>query len=770
MLLTGMLYAQVPGSILDPGVPAINPMNPNGDGFITSTNAAFTGPLDETQFELPFVPFQQYQSEPGIDNQYAAGCELYELVHDVSAGAESAYFYYKDPDGIPDNGDELIFFRFRLARWSNGSTAFSVLADTDYLFGVSGPEADPNGLPGNPGFEKEIAVYNSTGMAGGVRVFNVDGMDTATVVNYYAPNTSHYQVSYALNQDPGCTDRPVFVDMYVPFSALGILSTTQVRMAVAVNEDINSSLGGGASDIGGVNGNTLPDDDDQFLAAITNHAPIAIGNLINKAPAPVNATVSLDENSSNGSPVHAVSASDPNGDALTYSITGGNTGAAFVIDSGTGVITVNNANALDREAISGFTLVVRVGDGLLYDNAIITVKLNDLNEREPTISDAIVALNENTANGSLVHSMGGTDPDATAVLNYSITSGNTGNAFAINSDTGVITVNDVAILNFETSSSFTLAVLVTDGVFFDDAQITVSVTDVNERPSAADASVSLNENSVAATAVHTASASDPDAGTNLNYSFLTGNVNNAFAINSTTGSITVSNPAALDFEATLSFTLTVRVSDGSLFVDAIIVVNLLNVNETPVVEDASIIIERWLENGETIHAVVARDPDANDALSYALDSGDDDPLFRLDPETGEISVRDVEALKQGSRTFDLVVSVTDKAGLTASGLIRIVVIRIPDRSHIHPLKGFSPNNDGTNDFWLIEGIEAFPKNSIHVFNRWGITVYETRGYNNDTQVWRGEGKGTTNTVESTYFYIIKAGDFEPITGYLIVKP
>ncbi len=869
LLATGMLYAQVPGSILHPATPAINPMNPNGDGFVTSTNAAFVGPLDETQFELPFIPIHQYQLEPGADNQYAAGCELYEFVQDGAAGAESAYFYYKDPDGIPDNGDELIIFRFRMARWSNGVSAFSVLVDTDYHFGASGPEADPNTLPGNPGFEREIAVFNSTGMAGGVRVFNVDGKSAATIVNYLAPITSNYQVAYALNNDPACADRPVFVDMFVPFSAIGILSTTQIRMAVAVNEDIGSSLGGAASDIGGVDGTTLPNDDDQFIAAITGQSPIAIGNPLNNAPLAVDAAISIDENLSNGSMVHTVSASDINGDALAYSITGGNTGSAFAIDGSTGVIIINNTTALDREILEGFTLIVRVSDGLLYDNAIVTIQLNDINEGAPTITDAAVALSENSSNGSLVHSMGGADPDVTAVLTYSIINGNTGNAFKINSNTGVITVNDAAMLDFEVLPSFTLTVRVSDGVFFDDAEVTVGLTNVNESPSAQDASVSLDENSTTATAVHTISASDPDADTNLNYSILSGNVNNAFAINSMTGAITVSNAAALDFETTPSFTLTVRVSDGSLsddaivtidvndlneapritpatltveenvgvgfvlqeveasdpdadtqlsfsivggntddaftignlsgeikvnnssaldfetnplfqlkvrvsdgelFSDGVVVIKLLNVNEKPVVEDASITIERWVEKDEIILAVVATDPDADDVLTYKFADEDDQALLRLDAETGEISVLDIEALKLGTRTFDFMVSVTDRGGLAASASISIVIVRLPERTDIHPVKGFSPNNDGKNDFWMIEGIEAFPRNSIHVFNRWGITIYEANGYDNERQVWRGEVNGTISPIESTYFYVIKAGDFETITGYVIVKP
>ena len=70
--IAGLAHAQpsspVPGAISDPdGVPY--PLDPNGDEWITSTGAAFTGPLDETEFELPFIPIPEYQPEPVPDNQ-----------------------------------------------------------------------------------------------------------------------------------------------------------------------------------------------------------------------------------------------------------------------------------------------------------------------------------------------------------------------------------------------------------------------------------------------------------------------------------------------------------------------------------------------------------------------------------------------------------------------------------------------------------------------------------------------------------------------------
>ena len=120
------------------------------------------------------------------------------------------------------------------------------------------------------------------------------------------------------------------------------------------------------------------------LAAVNS----VLGNPpINYPPTINDDSFSVDENSPYGTVVGTVVATDPNaGDTLTYSITGGNTGIAFAIDSN-GQITVNNSSELDYETTTSFALTVEVDDSLLTDTATITVNLNDVNEGgTPTIT------------------------------------------------------------------------------------------------------------------------------------------------------------------------------------------------------------------------------------------------------------------------------------------------------------------------------------------------------------------------------------------------
>ena len=182
-----------------------------------------------------------------------------------------------------------------------------------------------------------------------------------------------------------------------------------------------------------------------------------------------------------------------------------------------------------------------------------------------------------------------------------------------------------------------------------------------------------------------------------------GNTGGAFAIDNADGSITVNNSSLLDFETNPVFNLTVTVSDGSLSSNADIVLNLRNINEPPVIQDASVIVEAKLKNNDILHKVVARDPDAGDIITFSLNDFSHPVPIALDALTGEISVLDATLLTNLSLFFEVVVVVTDQGGLTASARIAITIIRQPDWSEIVPQKGFSPNGDSQNDFWMIRG-------------------------------------------------------------------
>src|SRR5690606_10931273 len=59
---------------------------------------------------------------------------------------------------------------------------------------------------------------------------------------------------------------------------------------------------------------------------------------------------------------------------------------------------------------------------------------------------------------------------------------------------------------------------------------------------------------------------------------------------------------------------------------------------------------------------------------------------------------------------------------TGCGYTRFIII--PDENINRTKYGFSPNGDGINDFWKIEGIGDYPDNKVSIYNRWGDMVFQ----------------------------------------------
>ncbi len=400
--------------------------------------------------------------------------------------------------------------------------------------------------------------------------------------------------------------------------------------------------------------------------------------ITNTQPTVEDQTFATDENGAVDTVVGTVIATDPDiagfGDVLTYGITGGTGQTAFAIDSGTGVITVADPAQLDFETTTSFTLDVVVTDiGGLSDTATITVDLNDVNEA-PEIAAQSFSVDENSPATTAVGTVLASDPDAGDVLNYAITGGSGQTAFAIDAATGAITVADASLLDFEATPSFTLDVTVTDlGGLSDTATITVDLNDVNEAPEIAAQSFSVDENSPATTAVGTVVASDPDAGDVLNYAITGGSGQTAFAIDPSTGALTVAAGAVLDFEATPSFTLDVTVTDFDGLSDtATITVDLNDINEAPEIAPQSFSVDENSPAPTAVGTVAASDVDAGDVLNYAITGGSGRTAFDIDPLTGALTVAAGAALDfEATPSLTLDVTVTDIGGLSDTATVTI---------------------------------------------------------------------------------------------------
>ena len=337
------------------------------------------------------------------------------------------------------------------------------------------------------------------------------------------------------------------------------------------------------SDASGSQVFTLTADDGQAVNNTFNKLVTLTVQSVNDAPIFSDQVFTINENLGNGSLVAALLATDKDSQ-LSFALTAGNTNEAFALSTD-GLLTVNDFNALDFETTSIITLSVDVIDEITTVSATITINLNDVDEavnQSPQISSQSFSIDENSLEGTQVGTVNSFDPDGDA-LTYSITAGNTNNAFAIDGSTGVLSVANVTGLDFETRPIFSLSVQVSDASLNASAAITVNLNDVdetvNQSPQIVAQSFNVEEGSANGTSVGVVIATDPD-GDALTYSITAGNTNNTFAIDGFTGVLSVANVTGLDFETTPSFSLIVEVSDTELAVSAIITVNLINIEDT----------------------------------------------------------------------------------------------------------------------------------------------------------------------------------------------
>jgi VCBS repeat-containing protein len=314
------------------------------------------------------------------------------------------------------------------------------------------------------------------------------------------------------------------------------------------------------------------------FAAVLTDDPDAVGStdptvtVVNRAPVVADQGLSVAEGTPNGTLLGTLAASDVDtGQTLTFAVTGG-TGVGVFSVSASGQVTVLNTAAIDYESgPSSYTLDVTVTDngaGPLNDTATVTITETDGNDAPVVADQGVGPVAENSANGTVVGTVVASDPDAGQTLSYAITAGNTGGAFAIAPGTGVITVATSAAVDFETSATFSLTVEVTDNgvpAKSDTATVTVTVSDANDAPViAAQSRGPVAENAANGTLVGVpVVASDADAGQALSWSITAGNTGGAFAIDPATGQLSVATSAAVDFETTPSFSLTVQVTDNA---------------------------------------------------------------------------------------------------------------------------------------------------------------------------------------------------------------
>ena len=374
---------------------------------------------------------------------------------------------------------------------------------------------------------------------------------------------------------------------------------------------------------------------------------------------------------------------DATNNAITYSLDD-DAGGLFAIDGNTGVITVNAA--LDFETATSHIVTVRAtsADGSFATQSF-TIQVTDVNETGVTaISDADATADfvlENAANGTAVGVTAfANDPDPSDTVSYSLDD-DAGGRFSVDSNTGVVTV--AGGIDREAAGTYNITVRATSTDTSTTTRVfTITIGDVDEFDVGAVTDVdatanAVDENAVTGTLVGiTASANDADATNNTITYSLDDNAGGLFAIDGSTGVITVN--AALDFETATSHIVTVRATsaDGS-FATQSFTIQVTDVNETGVtaISDADATADFVLENAANGTAVgitaFAHDADGTDTVSYSLDD-DAGGRFSVDSNTGVVTVAG-GIDREAAGTYNITVRATSTDTSTTTRVFTITI-------------------------------------------------------------------------------------------------
>ncbi|XP_037117404.1 protocadherin Fat 1a isoform X2 [Syngnathus acus] len=360
---------------------------------------------------------------------------------------------------------------------------------------------------------------------------------------------------------------------------------------------------------------------------------------------------------------------------VVYSIESGNVANSFAVDPVLGTITV--AKELSRSGKTRFELTVKATDGgaaALSTTAVVHIAVTVSDNAAPRFSEKAFSadISEAAAPGSFVSSL---EAVSQSSVFYQIKSGNTDNAFDINPNSGVVVTQKE--LDYEVTPQYKLLVQGTNMAgLASNTTLVIHLKDENDNAprflqpefqgvvseSAAVNSVVLTREN--APFVIRASDADSDRNAMLVYQIVEPFALNYFAVDSSTGAVRITT--ALDREQRSLYRFTVQVHDlgiPRLFAEtaANVTIEVIDVNDCPPlfsrdVYEATVVVPTY--RGVEVVRVNATDLDSgpNAKLLFSISEGNIGDKFRVDANTGVISIQNVTQLRS---RYELKVRVSD---------------------------------------------------------------------------------------------------------------
>jgi large repetitive protein len=523
-------------------------------------------------------------------------------------------------------------------------------------------------------------------------------------------------------------------------------------------------------------------------------------NCINDAPSNGNETMTVDEDDPATTTVDLLANnSDAEGDPISIT---SNTNPA------NGTFTDNGNGTFDYTPFPDFcgtdTVFYNVSDGMLTTTDMLVITVNCINDA-PTGGNETMIIDEDataTTSQNLLANNSDIDGDNLSMGNFTTTGGGT------YVDNGNNTITYTPLPNF--CGTDTVAYEVTDGIEVIIDTLFIIVNCVNDAPLGGNEMVFTDPDvtipSIDVLANNSDIENDNLAVTNPTFPYTT--PNGGVIIMNTDGTLSYAPPAGwegieivtydvcddgLPFEC-VTDTITFVVSPDSDLDGIVNVFDLDDDNDGISDDDENATASN---NGDTdqdgIPDVLDLDSD-NDGVNDIIEAGGSDsngdgmvddfldsnlngmndeqesnpyPL----PDTDNLGIpdfQDPDDDEDGVLTSDEYDE--DENGIDDDCNINGIPDHLdPESCELMIPEVFTPNYDGVNDYFVINGIFAYLENNLKIFNRWGNLVYEADYYQND---WFGTSEigfelNSGELPDGTYFYILDLGNGEdPKTGYI----
>ena len=451
------------------------------------------------------------------------------------------------------------------------------------------------------------------------------------------------------------------------------------------------------------------------------------------------------------------------------------------VNASTGVVTYTPDNGF--EGTDTFTYTMKDVDGYTSNEATVTVNVGGNNgglmaadDSAGTIVDTPVTVdilaNDTGGNAPL-------DPASVAIA----TMPSDGNVEILVSNGAVTYTPDAGFIGTDT---FTYTVNDTDGYTSNVATVTITVDPAPTGPIANDDAVQVNPNSFVSIAILDNDAEGSAPIDPASVSIVTEPAHGDYSV--TADGVVDYIPEA-GFVGQDSFEYTVEDIDGRVSNVAVVSIDVTSDSDlaiTITVDEVTPSIDSNVEftititnDGDQVFSNIVVDESLPSGYEFVGSQSAEGDYNNI---TAKWTISHIGA--QGTAMLKLTAKVVAVAGADYLNVVTIEESSPVDSNlenntaqvAVEPLllvvyNEFSPNGDGFNDTFVIDGIQLYPNNVLKVYNRYGSLVFQTSNYNND---WDGVANKSGAIMSKdrlpvgTYFYVLDTGTGIRKSGWLYI--